>query len=293
MDDMNTPRYLNEPRYSVNWKGEDVVSLDLASPFHNLDVAFHWKNVDYPFMHTHEHWEIFIVMQGEITHTINGKKYLCKRGDAWLVRPNDLHELRFSSTASQNYQNINFVFSSEFAELLLRPHRDPGELTNAQRPLSFSINDLDLSSIYDKCLYTQNLPREQYEANAKLLVARLMLTFLEQDTVFDSKYPVWFNNFLIYISTPTSFDLSLKELSQATPYSYSRLAVLFKEYTGTTFASYVTEKKLTYAKQLLRTTSMTTLQICEKLGYTSLSAFNHLFKKTFSMTPSEYRKKHK
>ena len=73
----------------------------------------------------------------------------------------------------------------------------------------------------------------------------------------------------------------------------AHFAGLFKEYTGITFASYVTEKKLAYAKQLLRTTSMTTLQISEKLGYTSLSAFNHLFKKTFSMTPSEYRKKHK
>jgi AraC family cel operon transcriptional repressor len=287
MNNMNTPHFAN------NGQVDPVASIDLASPYHNLEVAFHWKNVDYPSLHTHEHWEIFVVMQGEIMHTINGQKYLCKRGDAWLIRPNDLHELHFSSNASQNYQNINFIFSSQFAEQLLRPHRDPNELNNAQRPLSFSINESDLNSIYDKCLYTQNLPKEQYEASAKLLVAQLMLIFLEQDTVFDLRYPVWFNNFLIYVSTPSNFDLSLKELSQATPYSYSRLAVLFKEYTGITFASYVTEKKLTYAKQLLRTTSMTTLQISEKLGYTSLSAFNHLFKKTFSMTPSEYRKKHK
>lgn len=287
MNDMNTPHFAN------NGQADPVASFDLASPYHNLDVAFHWKNVDYPALHTHEHWEIFVVMQGEIMHTINGQKTLCKRGDAWLMRPNDLHALRFSSAAAQNYQNINFIFSSQFAEQLLRPHRDPNELINTQRPLSFSINESDLNSIYDKCLYTQNLPKEQYEASAKLLVAQLMLIFLEQDTVFDLKYPVWFNNFLIYISTPSNFDLSLKELSQATPYSYSRLAVLFKEYTGITFASYVTEKKLTYAKQLLRTTSMTTLQISEKVGYTSLSAFNHLFKKTFSMTPSEYRKKHK
>lgn len=287
MNDMNTPHFAN------NGQADPVASFDLASPYHNLDVAFHWKNVDYPALHTHEHWEIFVVMQGEIMHTINGQEKLCKRGDAWLIRPNDLHALRFSSAAAQNYQNINFIFSSQFAEQLLRPHRDPNELINAQRPLSFSINESDLNSIYDKCLYTQNLPKEQYEASAKLLVAQLMLLFLEQDTVFDLRYPVWFNNFLIYVSTPSNFDLSLKELSQATPYSYSRLAVLFKEYTGITFASYVTEKKLTYAKQLLRTTSITTLQISEKLGYTSLSAFNHLFKKTFSMTPSEYRKKHK
>lgn len=287
MNDMNTPHFAN------NGQVDPVASFDLASPYHNLDVAFHWKNVDYPTLHTHEHWELFVVMQGEIMHTINGQEKLCKRGDAWLIRPNDMHALRFSSAASQNYQNINFIFSSEFAEQLLRPHQDPNKLINTQRPLSFSINESDLNSIYDKCLYTQNLPKEQYEASAKLLVAQLMLLFLEQDTVFDLRYPVWFNNFLIYVSTPSNFDLSLKELSEATPYSYSRLAVLFKEYTGITFASYVTEKKLAYAKQLLRTTSMTTLQICEKLGYTSLSAFNHLFKKTFSMTPSEYRKKHK
>ena len=284
---------MNTPRYAKNGKIDPVVSIELASPYHNLEAAFHWKNVDFPYPHTHEHWEIFIIAQGEVTHTINGQKYLCKRGDAWLVRPNDLHDLRFPSQTAQNYQCINFMFSSEFAELLLRPHRDPSDLINTEVPLHFSISDADLSNIHDKCLYTQNLPKEEYEASAKLLVARLMLIFLEQDVVFDLKYPVWFNNFLIYISTPSNFDLSLKELAKATPYSYSRLAVLFKEYTGTTFVSYVTQKKMTYAKQLLRTTSMTTLQISEKVGYTSLSAFNHLFKKSFSMTPSAYRKKHK
>lgn len=284
---------MNAPRYSINGGPIAVASMEMASPFHNLDVAFHWKNTEFPYLHTHQHWEIFIIMQGEILHVINGREYLCKQGDACLIRPSDSHKLVFTDSNTQNYQLINFAFSSDFAEKLLLPHRDPASIYDADGPLSFTINEMGLASIYDKSLYIQNLPKDQYEASTKLLVARLMLVFLEQTTVFNPQYPVWFNNFLVYISSPANFEKSLTELAKVTPYSYSRLAVLFKEYTGITLANYVMEQKMTYAKRLLRTTSLTTLDISEKVGYTSLSAFNHLFKKTFSMTPSEYRKSQK
>ena len=48
-----------------------------------------------------------------------------------------------------------------------------------------------------------------------------------------------------------------------------------------------------YAKRLLRTTRLTTLQISETIGYSSLSSLNHLFKKKYGITPSEYRKEYK
>ena len=48
-----------------------------------------------------------------------------------------------------------------------------------------------------------------------------------------------------------------------------------------------------YAKELLATTNLTTLSISSKLHFDSLSHFNHLFKREFNMTPSQYRKQKK
>lgn len=289
MENLNAPRIEN--RVFVKYASFEL--FELAAPFHNLEVAFHFDNADYPSCHNHDHWEILVVTQGEIMHTVNGQQMVFRQGDACLLRPNDKHCLKALAGTSVPYLDINFIISCNFAQKILSLHRNYEELLNAPNPMFFRMSETELSSIYDKCVFTQNLPKEQYEASVKIIVAQIILNMLEQDLSFNSKYPVWLNNFLLYISNPVNFDKPLQELSRNSPYSYSRLSVLFKDYTGSTLVEYLAEKKMTYAKRLLRTTSLTTLQISEKIGYASLSAFNHVFKKAFNMTPSQYRKTHK
>ena len=67
------------------------------SPIPNQEVSFNWLNVDYPYWHTHDHWEIYVVTYGTFVHTINEKEYTMHSGDACLIRPNDLHKLSFPS----------------------------------------------------------------------------------------------------------------------------------------------------------------------------------------------------
>ena len=53
------------------------------------------------------------------------------------------------------------------------------------------------------------------------------------------------------------------------------------------------ELKLSYAAKLLQTTDLIVLDISSKVGYSSLSHFNRVFKATYHLTPSEYRNKSK
>ena len=59
--------------------------------------------------------------------------------------------------------------------------------------------------------------------------------------------------------------------------------------TGKTLNEYMLGLKLTHAKEQLRFTGLTTLEISSDIGFSSLSHFNHIFKKAFGMTPSKYR----
>ena len=45
------------------------------------------------------------------------------------------------------------------------------------------------------------------------------------------------------------------------------------------------------AAEFLAHSNFSTVEISGKLGFDSLSHFNHLFKKTFGITPREYRSK--
>jgi two-component system response regulator YesN len=64
---------------------------------------------------------------------------------------------------------------------------------------------------------------------------------------------------------------------------------IFKKETKTTFINYLTNYRMEAAKELLRTTSLKTFEIADKVGYSEPNYFSYSFKKKFGVSPSEYR----
>ncbi len=285
---------MDAPKYVEKIILEPKASMEMSSPFKDVSVAFNWLNRDYPIYHEHSHWELLVIMTGEICHNINGVERVLKRGDACLIRPTDAHSLTFKGRQKKgDFQQVNFTFSDSFARKLLNIYDSYEKVLTSPETFIFSLEDSELSMIYDKALLAQNLQKDEYEMSTKIIISRAIASYFEQRILFDTAYPDWLNEFIKYINNPIAFDKSTQELATHTPYSYSRLSTLFKQYVGTTIVDYMNSKKMVYAKRLLKTTNYTTLQISEQIGYSSLSSFNHLFKDTFAMTPSEYRKRHK
>lgn len=67
---------------------------------------------------------------------------------------------------------------------------------------------------------------------------------------------------------------------------------LFKKEFGLSVSQYIKEKKIDYAKMLLRTTNLSVSEIAQRLGYINLSHFIASFKQITNMTPVNYRKKY-
>ena len=85
-------------------------------------------------------------------------------------------------------------------------------------------------------------------------------------------------------------ELNLQLLAQRLNISQSYLGRQFHEYTGKTVTEYLNDIRMEKAKELLRNTDWNNEIVSEKLGYASSGYFIKLFKKTFSMTPREFRK---
>src|SRR4030095_974952 len=71
--------------------------------------------------------------------------------------------------------------------------------------------------------------------------------------------------------------------------SVSRLRHLFKQETGTTPAQYLKAIRLRRAATLLRTTFMSIKEIAMNVGLTTASYFVREFRKSYGMTPTEFR----
>ena len=86
------------------------------------------------------------------------------------------------------------------------------------------------------------------------------------------------------------FSKKIEELVEYSNYTHAHFLLLFKQQTGQTLISYITELRLTYAAQLLINTSVSVIQIANEVGYDNHSFFSQKFKKRFGVTPIVYRK---
>lgn len=83
--------------------------------------------------------------------------------------------------------------------------------------------------------------------------------------------------------------ISLSEVSGAAGVSQSYLSALFGQEKGMTFVEYVTEKRLSKAKELLLTEGIRSGDIGPMVGYKNSQYFATVFKKTEGMSPREWR----
>lgn len=83
--------------------------------------------------------------------------------------------------------------------------------------------------------------------------------------------------------------LSLDIVADIVELSSGYIGKLFKNITNISFSDYLTSVRLEKAKELLNSTSEPASKICEKVGIYNVTYFSTLFKKTYGITPSQYR----
>lgn len=270
---------------------ETVATYETATPWKSSSTSFYYTNFDYPFLHTHEYWELFIITEGAIVHSINGHSSIMQKGSACLIRPQDRHKLTFYQ--SKAGQMITFILKPEYMRSLLSFY-DLGEL-DAQADLSFSLSPLQLSNIVSSTLVIQSMSLDNLrdkETRCRLLFSELMTIFINQRIAKLKNVPDCVVKILETLSNPLSRNVNIKsDLAKTTNYSYSNILRIFKEYTGYTILQYVQITKINYATELLKNSDMRIIEIAETIGYDSIANFNKLFKRIVGMTPSQYRKK--
>jgi two-component system response regulator YesN len=96
-----------------------------------------------------------------------------------------------------------------------------------------------------------------------------------------------------YIVSNLSGDLSLETIGDIFYMNPAYMSRLYKQTTGQNISDYITKKRMELANKLLLHSEMKIYIIAKEVGYASPAYFNRIFKKIESVTPQEYREKHK
>lgn len=97
------------------------------------------------------------------------------------------------------------------------------------------------------------------------------------------------NSCIKYIEENYGNKLTLKIISEAIFVSPNYLCRLFKKEMDINLFDYIQNFRLEKAKILLDDVSYKVFEVSDMVGYTDNKYFSNLFKKTFGMTPLEYR----
>ena len=92
-----------------------------------------------------------------------------------------------------------------------------------------------------------------------------------------------------YVKENLAEDLSLVRLAELTDHSSTYLSRIFKEVKGIGYNDFVIECRMERAAYFLHDSKLKLADIIELVGYTSSSYFIRTFRRTFGMTPMEYR----
>ncbi|MGG6269864.1 helix-turn-helix domain-containing protein [Leptolyngbya sp. AN03gr2] len=97
------------------------------------------------------------------------------------------------------------------------------------------------------------------------------------------------NQAIDYIQEHLDQEIGLNDLANYLGFSPCYFASLFKQSTGISPHQFIIQRRLWKAKELLKTTNLSIVEIALQCGFTNQSHFAKQFRQHFSLTPSAYR----
>jgi len=96
---------------------------------------------------------------------------------------------------------------------------------------------------------------------------------------------------LEYVELNCTLDLGLDDLTKRFHLSREHISRMFKRETGENFITYLTKLRMKKAVELILEAQFSMQIIAEKVGFNDASYFSRSFKKSFGISPEDYRKK--
>lgn len=258
---------------------------------------------DFSFVpiHWHNSMEIIYVKQGTGIVQVDFETYTAESGDIFFVLPGHLHALRSVPQKRMEYENIIFdmtFLGSDKVDICSQKYLQPIINDKICFPSRIRKSDSSYSSV-SACLDASDrlcsLRPDGYELGAKghlmvLFSILFQMTMEQTEKIADDKDVEKLKTVLLRIERDYDKKLTVEQMAEECGYSASHFMRWFKDMTGSGFAGYLIEYRLSKAALALRDTNDTILDISERTGFDNLSNFNRLFKKKFDMTPSRFRR---
>ena len=273
---MSRSHYSLNPEQRFTIRGTAKL-LNVASARYGGD----WHSVP----HTHNHMELFFIVGGKGQFLIEDQLHPVDVNNLVIINPNVVH-----TEVSLNAQPLEYIVLGIEGIQLADSDQSDGQ---------FNILDHYESVEISGCL--RNILREMEQKNTgyedvcqaymEILIIRLMRSTAlavpaEAQTVSANRQCAAVRR---YIDLHFKEALTLEHLAEEGHMNKFYLSHAFKQEYGISPINYMISKRVEESKYLLAETDLSMSQIAQLLGFSSLSYFSQVFRRTQSVSPKEYR----
>lgn len=238
--------------------------------------------------HTHDYFELELILEGEIEHTVNGVTSRIGRGDAYLLLPSDIHSLKILKHTE--LINISFTEQAVSPSLLY-------EFIASGAPLSCHLSESEFDEL--EPLFSLAVSRRfgipeldrKYRKNICECILISMLGKLNVKPGQLRGNSALFRG-LLYINRNFEHPISLATLAEAAGLSKNYFSSEFNRTFGMSVSEYISAVRLEYAHSLLISSDLPITRIALESGFSSFSMFSRSFRQKYGETPSECRRQH-
>ena len=257
--------------------------------FFHLDDA-QGTNVDY---HYHEFYKILILLSGTGSYFVEGMRYALKEGDVVLIGNQCVHRPEFEEGIP--YERAIIYIAPEFLEGQSTQDGDLRECFTGKKGHVFRPNEKQKKVLLEQFrLLEETLADNRYGrtvlSNSILLRILVEVGRGYQDEKENTPKPLLPTSgrmleVIRYLDSHLTDEVTVEELSEKFYLSRFHLMRRFKEETGVTIHSYISERRLLMARDMIRK-GMSTTDACYRAGFQSYATFARAYGKFFGTTPT-------
>ncbi len=259
--------------------------------------AYHFTSttVQPRVMHSHEYYEIFFFLSGDVRIVIEDMDLRPRRGDVLIFPPHCMHRNTHLS-ADEPYERFYIYATRAFVQGVA------GEGFSLEDELSaltrdcgqhFHLGEKELGELMR--MTDEAIRASQDEApSARLMNACRMgmlllrtAQLLRRSTQQQRSVASRMNPLLRYLNDHVTQDVSLDHLADTFYISKYALLREFKEYTGMPIHQYILAKRILMAQELIAG-GMKPNQVAERCGFADYTSFYRAFRGRTGVSPNQF-----
>ena len=243
--------------------------------------------------HYHEFCKLLLLVSGRGGYVVDGQRNLLQPGDVVLVDSRSVHRPELES--ENPYERIIIYISPEFLQKMSTADCDLLDIFQMDAGHVLRLKETERKKIFamtaalEKELSGSDYGRE-IVSNAYLLRLLVEIGRQRRRTDVHNPHPVIPENprvleWMAYIDKHLTEDLDMDTLAERFFISKYHMMRLFHRETGFTIHTYLLQRRLLAARQLIDKGLLAT-EACYRCGFRSYSSFTRAYNKHFGSTPT-------